>query len=286
MKIDPEKRPISKANAGSFPSTPPSHSGDPMRMPELRENAQGEYPANLNHSEREILRSLSRRFSGEETTEIASPEAPICQGFFLPTAPDPEVELQMYPAEFQWTTPLVRETQKVSEKKKVKRDSFLEISVVVLLALFLALLLKTYVAEAYMIRGHSMNPTFEDQQRVMVLKSFYDVERGDIVIFNSKTDPHKDLIKRVIGLPGDTVEVRDGNVIRNGSPLPEDYITEYKYNWGENHPPIKVPQNEIYVLGDNRPQSQDSRKFSTVPLVKLKGKVVLRWWPASTIQTF
>lgn len=284
MKIDPEKRLPRNVSPGSFPrlstETQPAESvtrsADPGMEPPLR------------HSERELLLSLSRRIAtdGAEATWHSEPRAPIVHGFFRPTEVTEAMDLELRTSPFQWKTPLVRPSSPTTGKRRVSRDSFLEVSVVVLLALFLALLLKTYVAEAYMIRGHSMNPTFEDQQRVMVLKSFYGIEHGDIVIFNSKTDPNKDLIKRIIGLPGDVVEVRDGHVIRNGLPLDEQYITEYKYHRGENYPPITVPDDEFYVLGDNRPQSQDSRKFSTVPVIKIKGKVVLRWWPASELTTF
>ena len=168
----------------------------------------------------------------------------------------------------------------------LRRDSFLDVSFVILLALFLALLLKTYVAEAYMIRGHSMEPTFSDNQRVMVQKVFFDIERGDVIIFSSKEDPRKDLIKRVVGLPGDQVHVVDGEVYLNGKKLEEDYTTPYRYARGEVYPPYVVPDDTVFVLGDNRPESQDSRAFDAILMSSIKGKVILRWWPAAEIRTF
>ena len=94
---------------------------------------------------------------------------------------------------------------------------------VVLLALLLALVLKVYVAEAYEIHGRSMMDTFHDDQRVMLLKVFYEIHRGDIIIFSSSDNPQKDLIKRVIGLPGDTVVVNRSDVYVNGQKLREPY---------------------------------------------------------------
>ena len=90
------------------------------------------------------------------------------------------------------------------------RSSVLEALVLVLLALVLALTLKTYVAEAYEIKGRSMVPTFANGERVVVLKLFYEIERGDIVIFASNEDATKDLIKRVVALPGEHIRIEDG----------------------------------------------------------------------------
>src|SRR5436309_5805890 len=95
--------------------------------------------------------------------------------------------------------------------------TFVEALLVVLLALVIALLLKVYVAEAYEIRGKSMEHTFSQDERVMVLKVLYEIHRGDIIIFAwADNGQQKDLIKRVIGLPGDSVLVRDGSVYVNG----------------------------------------------------------------------
>ena len=166
------------------------------------------------------------------------------------------------------------------------RDSILEVAVVVLVALFLALLLKVYVAEAYMIRGKSMKPTFGDGQRVMVQKVLYDIRRGDIVIFSSKSDPHKDLIKRVIGLPGDNVFVKTtGEVLVNGEPIHESYIRKGPRR-REDHGPVVVEASHYFVLGDNRPESQDSRSFDSIDVNSIKGKVILRWWPFDDLKTF
>jgi signal peptidase I len=160
---------------------------------------------------------------------------------------------------------------------------FFEVAVVVLLALFSALLLKVYVAEAYEIRGKSMEDTFHQDERVMVLKVLYEIRRGDIIIFASSENPRKDLIKRVIGLPGDRVEVRDGDVFVNGEKLEEPYArrTTRPERFVE-----RVKPGKYFVLGDNRPDSQDSRVFHAIDAASIKGKVVLRWWPLGKFDSF
>ena len=165
------------------------------------------------------------------------------------------------------------------------RSSLFEVGVVVIVALLLALLLKVYVAEAYEIHGRSMEDTFHDCERVMVLKAFYEIQRGDIIIFSSSENPQKDLIKRVIGLPGDTVEVNGSDVLVNGVKLKEPYARpntrvprEHRYR--------KVESGKYYVLGDNRPDSQDSRVFDLIDGSSIKGKVKLRWWPLEKLRSF
>lgn len=167
-----------------------------------------------------------------------------------------------------------------------KRDSVLEVATIVLVALLLAVLLKVYVAEAYMIRGQSMQPTFVDGERVMLQKCLYDIQRGDVIIFSSSLDPGKDLIKRVVGLPGDTISVRsNGEVIVNGESFPEEYIQRSRLPRPE-FPRVVVPPGSYFVLGDNRPQSQDSRFFDSIKYQAVKGKVVFRWWPLKDATSF
>ena len=154
-------------------------------------------------------------------------------------------------------------------------------------ALLLALTLKTYVAEAYEIKGSSMLPTFSNGERVVVLKTFYDIRRGDVVIFSSKEDPTKDLIKRIVGLPGEEIVIRDGQVLIDGKPLEEEYLgDEWHYTEAHHNSRLKMGPNQYYVLGDNRGDSHDSRGFRGVPVENIKGKVVVRWWPLEEIRSF
>lgn len=172
---------------------------------------------------------------------------------------------------------------RAAPKRRWLRGSLFEVVLVVLLALFLALFSKVYVVEAYEIRGRSMETTFSEGQRVMVLKILYSIHRGDIIIFCTARNPQKDLIKRVIGTPGDIVEIKRGRVFVNGEELEESYAQPtsrpvYR-KW-------ELGDGEYFVLGDNRPDSQDSRVFQAIKDTTIKGKVVLRWWPLEDIHTF
>jgi signal peptidase I len=172
-------------------------------------------------------------------------------------------------------------------KKERERSGFVEALVLVLIALVLALTLKTYVAEAYEIKGRSMEPTFSSDQRVVVLKSFYEIHRGDIIVFASTQEAGKDLIKRVVGLPGETIRIVNGKVFINGEEIHEDYdLVRDARELRDTTRPERIPEGRYYVLGDNRPDSQDSRYFDAIPATAIKGKVVVRWWPFSKLRTF
>ena len=166
------------------------------------------------------------------------------------------------------------------------KNAVVEVVVLVVLAFALAMTTKTYVVEAYEIKGRSMVPTFEDGQRVVVLKLFSEVERGDIVIFSTRDEPEKDLIKRVIALPGERIQIHKGEVRINGEPLGEKYIKDKDFGLYDAQIDEYVPDGQIYVLGDNRDDSHDSRRFGSVLQDSLKGKVVVRWWPFHEVKTF
>jgi signal peptidase I len=170
--------------------------------------------------------------------------------------------------------------------KQRRRSSILEAAVLVLLALVLALSLKTYVAEAYEIKGRSMQPTFESGEKVVVLKLLYEIHRGDVIIFASRDDPSKDLIKRVVGLPGEEVRIEKGRVYIDGAVLTEEYLPQGASRLTEPSVRVKMGAREYFVLGDNRSDSHDSRKFFGVPLESVKGKVVVRWWPLDHFGSF
>jgi len=172
------------------------------------------------------------------------------------------------------------------KKSDRERSGFVEALVLVLIALVLALTLKTYVAEAYEIKGNSMKDTFESEQRVVVLKSFYSIHRGDIIVFGSTEEPGKDLIKRVVGLPGETIRILRGKVSINGQEIREDYVKKDARELRDTTREEVIPEGRYYVLGDNRPDSHDSRYFDAIPASAIKGKVVVRWWPFSQLRTF
>ena len=161
------------------------------------------------------------------------------------------------------------------------------------LSIVLALGIRTFVAEARYIPSGSMEPTLEINDRLVVEKISYHLnppQRGDIIVFwppeslFPEEEQRKDaFIKRVIGLPGETIEVRDGTVFVNGMPLEEDYIkAEPDYTWG----PETVPAESYLVLGDNRNSSFDSHAWEPdafVPADNIIGKAVVRFWPISRI---
>ncbi len=150
------------------------------------------------------------------------------------------------------------------------------------IALVLTLVIRHFVVETFVVRGSSMEPTLHDGQRLLVTKFAYwfsQPQRGDIVIFRSPVSGKDDLVKRVIATPGDRVEIVAGRVYVNGRELEEPYVSRRD---PRNLPPLTVPEGKYFVLGDNRPNSEDSRFFGLIPRSALKGKAVVIWWPPAT----
>jgi signal peptidase I len=141
----------------------------------------------------------------------------------------------------------------------------------------------TFVAQAFRVQGTSMLPMLEDGERIIVNKflyRFHPIERGDVVVFWYPRDPSVSFIKRVVGLPGDSVEVRAGTVFVNGQPLKEDYV-DAKFRDDESYSPVDVRRGYYYVLGDHRNSSNDSRSWGEVPEKYIYGRAVFRFWPIS-----
>jgi signal peptidase I len=151
------------------------------------------------------------------------------------------------------------------------------------LSVVLAVLGILFVYQPVKVEGTSMMPTIEDQERIFINKFLYrfglgDIQRGDMVEFWYPGDPSKSFIKRVIGLPGDRVEVREGEVLRNGEALDEPYVPEY-YRDEMSMQALTVPQDEYFVLGDHRSSSSDSRSWGPVHRRHIYGKAVFIYWP-------
>ena len=147
------------------------------------------------------------------------------------------------------------------------------------LLLFLAVNL---VTARIRVEGISMEPSLHDGQFVVVNRLAYrwqEVERGDIIVFHFPPDPNRRFIKRVIGLPGDVVSVRDGQVYINGLSLTEPYLTDEPLYHGE----WRLMPSEVFVLGDNRNNSSDSQNWGPLPVVEIIGKAVLVYWPLDTL---
>jgi signal peptidase I len=188
-----------------------------------------------------------------------------------------------------WRDDSIEERQ--AAQKKAAWLTALEWGILIISALAIALLIKTFLFQAFYIPSESMTPTLEKNDRVLVNKLSYhlhDVHRGDIVVFKAPPgiDPSvKDLVKRVIGVPGDTVEGRsDGHVYINGVLLKEPWLPQ-GVRTDPTFAAIKVPPDSYYVLGDNRPNSKDSRYFPSHFIRKsdIVGRVFLRIWPLNRI---
>lgn len=147
-----------------------------------------------------------------------------------------------------------------------------------LLTLVIFLLIR-FAVQNFRVEGFSMEPNFHDGQFLLVNKVEYMLhypERGDVIVFRFPINPSRDFIKRVIGLPGERVEIINGNVFINGDPLPEDYPhNQGTYNYG----PVTVGADELFVLGDNRNNSSDSHSWGMVPDKNTIGKAWLTYWP-------
>jgi len=187
-----------------------------------------------------------------------------------------------------------------------------ELPVLLLIAFVLALLIKTFLVQAFFIPSVSMDPTLKVGDRVLVNKltyRFHEPGRGDIIVFQDPnappvhrnpvssfahwvtdglgltTSPDKDFIKRVIGLPGETVEIKGGTVYINGSPLgPEPYLSPILDSGCCQGRTWHVPQDELFVMGDNRTDSNDSRgTLGFIPMSKVIGRAFVIIWPPSRI---
>ena len=146
-----------------------------------------------------------------------------------------------------------------------------------------AVILIVFIYQPVKVEGTSMMPSLTDQERIFINKFTYrfgmgSIERGDMVVFWFPLDKTKSYIKRVIGLPGDKVEVDNGIVIVNGKPLSEPYVPD-EYRDHNTYQPTKVPANQYYVLGDHRSSSNDSRAWGMVERSFIYGKAVFVYWP-------
>ncbi len=173
-------------------------------------------------------------------------------------------------------------------QKHTEENPWIESLKTIGISAILAIGIRTFVAEARYIPSGSMLPTLEINDRLIIDKLSYrfkDPQRGDIVVFTPtpalQQENFKDaFIKRVIGLPGDTIEVKKGKVYVNGKMLIEEYIKEQpKYDYG----PVVVPENQYLVLGDNRNNSYDSHYWGFVPRENIIGQAVIRFFPFNRI---
>jgi len=154
----------------------------------------------------------------------------------------------------------------------------------ILPALLIALLINVFVGQATRVEGQSMEPNLHSEQRLVVEKlsyRFHGPQRFDIVVLKMPSQGEELLIKRVIGLPGETIEIRDGLVYVDGKPLEEPFTDDLTHAGQESI--VIVPPLHIYVMGDNRDRSNDSRSFGPVSIDNIVGRAWFSYWPPEQI---
>jgi signal peptidase I len=154
-----------------------------------------------------------------------------------------------------------------------------------LIALGVSVFIIVFLYQPVKVEGTSMMPNLSDQERIFINKFVYHweaVERGDVVVFKYPRDPSKSYIKRVVGLPGDKVQIDDGRVFVNGVLLDETYVP-VQYTDERSYEQITVPAHSYFVLGDHRNLSNDSRDFGPVHEGYIYGKAVFAYWPVEKV---
>jgi len=188
----------------------------------------------------------------------------------------------------------------MSSKKSTSREYFESIVIAVILALFI----RTFVVQAFKIPTGSMENNLLVGDHLLVNKFIFAptessiermllpiqaIKRGDVVVFKYPSEPDRDFIKRVIGLPGEMLELKHKKIYINGSPIDEPYVHFLRppslenqeissYDLSENYGPVTVPPDQYFVMGDNRDNSQDSRYWGYLPRDYVKGKALMVYW--------
>jgi signal peptidase I len=186
-----------------------------------------------------------------------------------------------------------RREEVLTEAKTKQKSVFREYAEAIVIAVVLALFIRTFVVQAFKIPSGSMKPTLLVGDHILVNKFIYGIKipfsdktiiklgkpkRGDVVVFKYPLDTKKDYIKRVIGLPGDKVELMNKQLFINGRVTDDPHASYSIYGNLRNFGPVSVPAHHLFVMGDNRDESSDSRVWGFVPDAYLKGKAFLIYW--------
>jgi len=160
---------------------------------------------------------------------------------------------------------------------------FLE-TIVVALSVFVVIYL--FIVQPHEVKGSSMEPSFQNNEYIITDKISYrfsDPQRGDVIIFKAPLNPDVDYIKRIIGLPGERIKISLGKVYVNGKQLTESYLADntpiFPGGFMQEGVEVEVMENHYFVMGDNRPHSQDSREFGPISRKLIIGKAIFRYWP-------
>jgi len=158
--------------------------------------------------------------------------------------------------------------------------------ITILTAIILVIIIRAFILDSRIVPTPSMVPTIQCGDRLFVEKithRFWGLERGEVIVFvpPEQSQLTDDLIKRLIGLPGDTIEIKDGTLYINDKPQEEPYLAEpIQYEFG----PVKVPEGKMFVLGDNRNRSFDSHEWGFAHLDSIKGKALITYWPLNRLK--
>jgi len=168
----------------------------------------------------------------------------------------------------------------------INKQEVKEWVITILTAIVLVIIIRAFILDSRIVPTPSMVPTIQCGDRLFVEKithRFWGLERGEVIVFvpPEQSQLTDDLIKRLIGLPGDTIEIREGTLYINNEPLEELYLAEpIQYEFGQ----VKVPEGKIFVLGDNRNRSFDSHEWGFADLDSVKGKALITYWPLDRLK--
>ena len=184
------------------------------------------------------------------------------------------------------------EPKKKSSTSSAKRTLFAVIDFIktTIIVVFLALIIRLFVVQPFIVEGQSMLPTFSNNDYLITEKISYSIrspKRGEIVIFHPPDNPTVNYIKRIVGLPGDSIEVRDQNVFVNSQKINEPYLTSNEQtNTATKDLNLTLKSGEYFVLGDNRNHSRDSREIGPIPYSSIVGRIWVRLLPIDSARAF
>jgi signal peptidase I len=169
--------------------------------------------------------------------------------------------------------------------KKQKLIQYIKYIIInVLVAALISILMVKYVVSAYKIEGNSMSSMLINEERILISKLAVknsELNRFDIVVVRKPNEPQKTIIKRIIGMPEEIIEIVDGDVYVNSKKLDQPFLGDKKNRRSRNLNPLLIKKGNYFLLGDNRRVSRDSRHFGEVPLNHIYGKAIFRYWPIS-----
>jgi len=177
--------------------------------------------------------------------------------------------------------PVMETTESIPAKKYL----FGEVLESVAIAVVLAVIIRVFLFQPFFIPSGSMEPTLIEGDRIIVSKIHYRLgnpKRGEIIVFKYPVDPKKDFIKRVIGLPGETLEIRDSKLYINGEFVEQPFLPP-GLSYG-SYGPVTIPEGQYFMMGDNRNNSEDSRFWGMLPQENIIGKTLLIYWPVNRVQ--